>query len=52
MNNYSGVCWITRQEDDLLNKNKFRNNRNGKWEKCYEKCNIKIINLNDFDSFF
>jgi len=47
MKNYSGVCWITRKEDDLLNKNKFRINRYGKWKECYEKCDIHIINLYD-----
>lgn len=40
---YSGVCWITREEDDRLNKNKFRANRPGGWKKCYDKCEIKII---------
>ena len=43
LSNYSGVCWITREEDDALNKNKFRSNRPGGWQKCYEICKIKII---------
>ena len=43
LTNYSGVCWITREEDDRLNKNKFRANRPGGWAKCYEECQIKII---------
>ena len=43
--NYSGVCWITREEDNELNKNKFRNNRNGNWEAAYKKCNIELIKL-------
>ena len=41
--NYSGVCWITREEDNLLNKNKFRSNRPGGWAKCYGDCQIKIV---------
>lgn len=43
LSNYSGVCWITRNEDNLLNKNKFKSNRPGGWEKCYSICEIKII---------
>ena len=42
LKNYSGVCWITREEDDFLNK-KFKNTRNGNWEKCYEDCKIKPL---------
>ena len=40
LKNYSGVCWITREEDDILNKNKFKNTRNGNWAKSYENCEI------------
>jgi len=43
LTNYSGVCGITREEDNLLNKNKFRSNRPGGWAKCYDDCQIKII---------
>jgi hypothetical protein len=43
LSNYSGVCWITRDEDNLLNKNKFRSNRPGGWESCYSSCGIKLI---------
>tara|TARA_B110000008_G_C16975366_1_gene565649 strand:+ start:5547 stop:5774 length:228 start_codon:yes stop_codon:yes gene_type:complete len=43
LKNYSGVCWITREEDNLLNEYGFKNNRNGNWEKCYELCGIKPL---------
>lgn len=42
MNRYSGVCWVTREEDNLLNEKKCRSNRNGKWEKCYNDYKITI----------
>ena len=43
LNNYSGVCLITRGEDDLLNANKMRTVRPGGWEKCYEACGIEVV---------
>ena len=43
LSNYSGVSWITRDEDNILNKNKFRSTRPGGWKKCYTICGIKII---------
>lgn len=43
--NYSGVCWITREEDNLLNQNKFRNHRNGDWENAYRSIGINPIKL-------
>jgi len=39
---YPPICWITRDEDNLLNKNKFRHKRPGGWKKCYEKCGIIV----------
>ncbi len=41
--NYSGVCWLMRHEDNLLNKSGFRAKRPGGWEETYNKCGIKII---------
>jgi hypothetical protein len=43
MENYSGVCWITREEDDKLNQSGYRSNRPGGWLKCYEECVSPII---------
>lgn len=41
--NYSGVCWITREEDDALNKAGYRCKRPGGWENCYEAVGINVI---------
>lgn len=46
MDNHTGVCWITREEDNRLNKNGFRSSREGGWQKAYEQCNIKIVEKN------
>lgn len=43
LSNYSGVCWISREEDQRLNENKYRSVRPNGWKKCYELCGIKII---------
>jgi hypothetical protein len=43
LKNYSGVCLITRGEDDTLNSNKMRVVRPGGWEKCYEACGIEVV---------
>lgn len=41
--NYSGVCWILREEDDALNANGYRDKRPGGWRKCYEECGIYVV---------
>lgn len=43
MDNHTGVCWITREEDNRLNKNGFRSSREGGWQKAYDQCGIKIV---------
>ena len=43
MSNHTGVCWITREEDNILNKSGFRSNREEGWEAVYEKCGINVI---------
>jgi len=48
LENYSGVCWITRQEDDILTKSGYRSNRPEGWKKCYEKCGIEVITIEDY----
>jgi hypothetical protein len=40
--NYSGVCWISREEDNLLNKKGYKNSRPGGWKKCYKECGIEV----------
>jgi hypothetical protein len=39
---YTGVCWISREEDSLLNKKGYKNLRLGGWEKCYKECGIEV----------
>ncbi len=41
LSNYSGVCWITREEDDRLTK-KFRTKRPDGWKECYKQCGIIV----------
>lgn len=41
--NYSGVCWLMRHEDNALNAGGFRSKRPGGWKKVYKSCGIKII---------
>ena len=43
LKNYSGVCLITREEDDILNSSGMRTVRPGGWKKCYETCGIEVI---------
>lgn len=47
LKNYSGVCWITREEDNRLNEHGFKNNRNGNWEECYKLCGIKPLLISE-----
>ena len=42
MADYSGVCWISREENDKLDK-KFRSKRPGGWRKVYDSLGIKVI---------
>ena len=44
LNDYSGVCWITREEDDILTK-KYRTKRPNGWRECYKECGIIVENL-------
>ena len=45
LENFSGVCWITRQEDDILNK-KYRRKRPNGWRACYKECGILVKSFN------
>lgn len=37
------TAWITKEEDEDLNKNGYRNKRPGGWDMCYYKCKIALI---------
>ena len=43
MQSYSGVCWITREEDDELNRKGYKSVRPGGWFECYTRCGIKVV---------
>ena len=49
LNGYSGVCWISREEDNCLNKMKYRSHRPGGWLKCYNECGIEVIYSSSFN---
>ena len=40
----SCLCWITREEDDRLNK-KYKSKRPNGWKRCYDECGIKYIKV-------
>lgn len=40
--NYSPICWITREENDELNKLGYNKSRPGGWRKCYSDARINI----------
>tara|TARA_R110000823_G_scaffold273896_1_gene392869 strand:- start:21 stop:461 length:441 start_codon:yes stop_codon:yes gene_type:complete len=41
--NYSGCCWILKEEDKKLNDNGHSQKRPGGWKKCYEKAEIVLV---------
>ncbi|MBN1184077.1 MAG: hypothetical protein JXB49_17415 [Bacteroidales bacterium] len=43
LDEYSGVVWITREEDDCLISEGYRNERPGGWRRCYQECGIIVI---------
>jgi len=43
MLNHTGVCWITREEDNLLNKSGFRSTRQDGWREAYANCGINVV---------
>lgn len=47
LKNYSGVCWITREEDDLLNKAGYLAKRPGGWKECYSSVGIETVTKNN-----
>ena len=40
---YSGCCWITKEEDMRLKEKGFNTKRDGCWKKCYENCEIILV---------
>ena len=48
MQNYSGVCVLTREEDNQLNKNGFRKKRKDGWKTAYNICDIDVMTEKEF----
>jgi len=44
---YSGVCWITRAEDDALNAAGYLSKRPGGWKECYKNVGIEVIMIKE-----
>lgn len=42
LKNYSGVCWITREEDNRLNEAGYLVTRPNGWKACYEEVGISV----------
>ena len=43
MDQHTGVCWISREEDTRLNKSGFRSSRKEGWRQAYQECGIEVI---------
>ena len=44
---YSGVCWITREEDDALNAAGYLTKRPEGWKNCYKSVGIEVIMIHE-----
>lgn len=42
LHNYGFLCWITREEDNMLNNHGYRNMRPNGWTNCYQECGINF----------
>jgi len=47
--NHPGVAWISRIENEELNKKKFSRTRPGGFLKCYEEAGITLLNEQMYD---
>ena len=43
LESYPPICWVTRSEDNRLNREGYRSNRPEGWEKTYQICGIQIV---------
>jgi hypothetical protein len=51
MKEYSGVCLLTREEDDCLNTKGYRQKRPQGWKLAYESCNIQVMDESQFNTY-
>ena len=47
---YSGVCWITREEDDALNAAGYLRKRPQGWKNCYKSVGIEVIMIGEVNN--
>lgn len=51
MKDYSGVCLVTRDEDNCLNTKGLRSKRPQGWKLAYESCDIQVMDENQFNTY-
>jgi hypothetical protein len=51
MKEYSGICVITRDEDDCLNRSGFTSKRPDGWVQSYNACGIEVMNESEYDVY-
>lgn len=51
LNEYSGVCVVTREEDDCLSQNGYCKKRPNGWKEAYDKCGIQVLSLSEFEEY-
>jgi len=51
MKAYTGICVITRDEDDCLNRGGFTSKRPDGWMQAYQSCGIEIMDESQFNAY-
>ena len=51
MKEYSGVCLLTREEDNCLNTKGYRQKRPQGWKLAYDSCDIQVMDENQYNSY-
>ena len=51
MNEYTGVCLITREEDDCLNSKGLTSKRPDGWVIAYNSCGIEVMDESQFNTY-
>ena len=51
MNEYTGVCLITREEDDFLNRSGFMSKRPDGWKVAYDACGIEVMDESEYNLY-
>ena len=51
MRDYSGVCVISRPEDDCLRTGGYNMNRPDGWKRAYDSCGIGVLDETSFNNY-